>query len=123
MKNLEIVAVENGYRWSLGYRREYYKHLGRVYKLKRLGHQQYEKLLRRMEEIYPKPSRQDLRITLRLIKKIKLTFAVEKENFWFRRRYFVAIARLNFLGKSKKYKKKTEILRNYVKKFKPPFIE
>lgn len=123
VKNLEIVAAEDGYRWSLGYRREYYKHLGRVYKLKRLGHQQYEKLLLRMEAIYPKPSRRDLEITLRLIRKIKLTFAQEKENFWFRRRYYVAIARLNFLGKSKRYKRKTEILRKYVKKFKPPSIE
>lgn len=123
VKNLEIVAAEDGYRWSLSYRREYYKHLGRVYKLKRLGHQQYEKLLQRMNEIYPKPSRNDLRITLRLIRKIKDTFASEKEGFWFRRRYYVAIARLNFLGESKKYKRKVEVLRRYVNKFKPLSIE
>ena len=123
VKNLEIVAAENGYRWSLGYRREYYKHLGRVYKLKRLGHQQHEKLLLRMQQIYPKPSRRDLEITLNLIKKIKEKFAAENGSFWFRRRYSVAIARLNFLGKSKKYKKKSEILKNYVKKFKPLPVE
>lgn len=123
VKNLETVAAEDGYRWSLSYRREYYKHLGRVYKLKRLGHQQHDKLLQRMKEIYPKPSRNDLRITLRLIRKIKNSFASEKEGFWFRRRYYVAIARLNFLGESKKYKRKVEVLRRYVNKFKPLSIE
>ncbi len=123
VKNLEVVAGENGYIWTLGYRREYHKHLGRVYKLKRLGHTQHVSLLARMKKITPRPSRRDLEITIKLIKKIKLSFATEKEKFWFRRRYFVAIARLNFLGSSKKYKRKSEILRGYVKKFKPKFLE
>lgn len=123
VKNLELVALENGYRWSQAYRREYYKHLGRVYKLKRIGHNQSVKLIERMEKIKPKPSRYDLKVTVKMIRKIKETYGHDKSNFWFKRRYNVVVARLNFLANSKKFSYKIKLLREYVKKYKPIFSE
>lgn len=120
VKNIEIVAKEPNYIRSHYYRREFYKCQGRVHKLARVGHTQHKKLKERLQKIAPLPSHTDIEIVKKIIDKIKLAPQKDRDEFWFRRRFNVARARISFIMKDVNFKIVASHLLEEIKKYSPP---
>ena len=120
VKNIEIVAKEVNYIRSHYYRREFYKCQGRVNKLARVGHSQHKKFIERLQKIKPLPSNADIEIVKKIIERIKITTMQERSEFWFRRRYNVAISRVYFIRKDSIFKSVAQNLLLEIKKYSPP---
>lgn len=120
VKNMEIVAKEANYVRSHYYRREFYKCQGRVHKLARVGHIQHEKLKERLQKITPLPSHTDIDIVKKIIERIKLTPPEERSEFWFRRRFNVAISRVYFIRKDAGFKAVARHLLEEIRRYSPP---
>lgn len=120
VKSMETVAKEPNYVRSHYYRREFYKCQGRVHKLARVGHMQHKKLKERLQKIMPLPSHTDIEIIKKIIEKIKLAALSERSEFWFRRRFNVAMSRIYFLRKDVNFIVVAQYLLNELKKYSPP---
>ena len=120
VKNIEIVAKEPNYIRSHYYRREFYKCQGRVHKLARVGHTQHKKLKERLQKITPLPSHTDIEIVKKIIDRIKLAPQTDRDEFWFRRRFNVARARISFIMKDANFKAVASHLLEEIKKYSPP---
>lgn len=102
VKALEVAATGSyKYRTSYLYAREYARCLGRVYKLKRVGHSQHAPLLTRLKAVAPIPSKSEQEQCLsRLADILKLKKEGREASDDFRRKYYVLIERLSVLKKS-----------------------
>ncbi|SUB63528.1 Retron-type reverse transcriptase [Plesiomonas shigelloides] len=59
--NLERLASQVGYRTTYAYRTDFNRCMGRVNKLKRVGHNKHAVLLKKLKKILPLPSKTDLK--------------------------------------------------------------
>lgn len=100
VKNLESLAKIADYRVSRDYRRSFNRCLGRVNKLKRLGHKQYISLQTRVLNILPLPSKMDITRLDSFIHKLEGWYANHKEEYWYRRLYHQAHYDLNILNRT-----------------------
>lgn len=102
VRALEVAAKGSyKYRTSYLYAREYARCLGRVYKLKRVGHSQHAPLLTRLMAVAPIPSKSEQEqclMRLAAIQQLKQEGREASDDF--RRKYYVLIERLSILKKS-----------------------
>lgn len=105
--NVERLAKERHYRTIHPYRKDFNRCLGRVSKLKRVGHKEHVKLLERLSAIVPLPSKQDiLRCKKTLIKLEKDHSAEKHDTFWYWRRYNMASQRIMVINRTFKHEAK-----------------
>lgn len=100
VRNLEALASEGNYRTSHSYRHDFNRCMGRVNKLKRVGHTQHGGLMARLRRIYPLPSKKDVERAYLLIARLEKDFSGKSETFGYAKRSYVLADRLNVLQRS-----------------------
>lgn len=101
VQNVEKLAREAGYRTSRSYRKDFNRCLGRVNKLKRVGHMQHSPLLKRLQEIFPLPSKNDITLAIDMVDRLeKESLRGRQDSYWYHKRYYVAHERLIILRRS-----------------------
>ncbi|MCF6434587.1 reverse transcriptase family protein [Pseudoalteromonas sp. MMG022] len=110
VKNVERLASEPKFRTTHAYRQDYNRCMGRVNKLKRVGHNQHKKLTERLLKVHPKPSKKDLKRIKVMISTLERDYEKKGDNYWFYKRFYRAQERLNLIAKS---------YPNYVNKLRP----
>lgn len=98
--SIEVMASEPNYRTTHAYRRDFNRCMGRVNKLSRVGHNQYEQLLLRLRKIYPLPSQKDIERAIKMVTKLEVDSPTKQGTFWFAKRFYLAHERLNILRRS-----------------------
>lgn len=116
VQHLEAAAKEPNYITLPSYRLEYNKCMGRVNKLKRVGHIQHSDLLKRLRKIKAKTSRSDLKVAIKMLKIIRSTSVARRQHYFFQRKCAQARTLLNLIKKNKKYGKRATLLIAYLKK-------
>lgn len=119
VKNLELLAASPGYRASRAYRKDFNRCMGRVNKLKRVGHSQYDHLIKRIKAILPLPSHKDIERAEKQIQRLTIDYKKQnyKDSYWFYKRYYVASERLAILKRS--FPKKAQELRDILSPMRP----
>ena len=117
VKNLESLAKIADYRVSRDYRRSFNRCLGRVNKLKRLGHNQYKALQRRVIKILPMPSRMDITRLDSFVYKLEGWYQNHSDSYWYKRLYHRAYYDLNILNRT--FKASAEKLKARLRLIKP----
>lgn len=100
VKNIETLASERDYRTSPSYRKDFNRCMGRVNKLKRIGHIQHSDLLKRLRKIFPLPSKKDIERVAKLLQKLELDYSKKRDSYWYWRRYYLAHERLTIIARS-----------------------
>ncbi len=100
VQNVEKLAVESNYRQSHSYRKDFNRCMGRVNKLKRVGHKQHADLLKRLREILPLPSFKDIERAHLMVARLKDSYQAKGDSFWYRRRFYATHERLTILDRS-----------------------
>ena len=98
--SIESMAREPNYRTSHAYRRDFNRCMGRVNKLSRVKHNQYESLLSRLQQIFPLPSQKDIERAINIVMRLEVDFPTKQGTFWFAKRFYLAHERLNILHRS-----------------------
>ena len=119
VQHVERFAQDPIFRTSRDYRKIYNRCLGRVNRLKQLGHNQHENLKTRLNRIKPKPCRSDIKKARRLVCKLEHLYVEYGEGFGYRRIYNKALYELNILGRT--FKLTADSLRHRLKKVKPKY--
>ncbi|QYE92954.1 reverse transcriptase family protein [Pseudomonas aeruginosa] len=102
VKNVEMLAQENGYRMTHAYRRDFNKCMGRVNKLSRVSHKQHGNLVRRLVKVYPLPSKKDISRARSMVARLERDYLEKRDTYWYSRRFYIAHERLNILKRSYK---------------------
>lgn len=119
VKNLETIANERAYRLTHAYRHDFNRCMGKVNKLSRVGHPQHGKLVARLQEVYPLPSKRDISRTMQIIMRLERDVIAKRDSYWYARRFHIAHERLNILKRS--YPRVTLLLRERLKKLRPSY--
>lgn len=119
VQHVERFAKDPSFRTSRDYRKVYNRCLGRVNRLKQLGHHQHENLMSRLNRIKPLPCRSDIKKARRLVYKLKQLFKEYGEGFGYKRIYNRAIYDLNILGRT--FKLTADSLRKRLQKIEPEY--
>lgn len=109
VKNIETLSKEHSYRTTHAYRKDFNRCMGRVNKLKRVGHGQHKSLMNRLNNVKPIPSKKDIVRAVIMIENLERDHDRMHHKFWFKKRYFKAHERLNILKRS--FPKSEAILR------------
>ncbi|MGE8451044.1 MAG: reverse transcriptase family protein [Pseudomonadales bacterium] len=119
VKNLELLASTPGYRASRAYRRDFNRCLGRINKLRRVGHTQHKFLLERLQRVTPLPSHKDIERAENQVARLLKDSAKPgyQDTYWFHKRWHVASQRLVILKRS--FPNKAHELREQLRKLKP----
>lgn len=100
VKNIETLAKEHSYRTSHAYRKDFNRCMGRVNKLQRVKHNQHKNLLNRLLKVLPLPSKKDIERTKKIIERLERDHPHKKNEYWYKRRFYLAHERLNILQRS-----------------------
>lgn len=119
VKNIEVIAQENGYRMTHAYRHDFNKCMGRVNKLSRVSHKQHGNLVRRLVKVYPLPSKKDIDRARMIVSRLERDYLEKKSTYWYSRRYYIAHERLNILKRS--YKATAMELRERLRSVRPTY--
>ena len=117
VRTIEKLAEHPNFVVSTSYRRSYNKCMGRVNKLRRVGHTQHSNLVDRLKKIRPLPSRKDIRKVIVGIRKLVADHPVRGGSFGYRKRYFVLMERVNLVAR--RHKRLAQIFRSFVRDAKP----
>lgn len=117
VKNIESLAAEPGYRQSHSYRHDFNRCMGRVNKLKRVGHKQHRPLLERLKKLLPLPSSADVRRARLLIKRLEDEYTRASNSYGYRKRFYILQERLNVLGRG--YQSEAEGIRARAARIRP----
>lgn len=121
VKNIESLAREGNYRQSHSYRKDFNKCMGRVNKLKRVGHKQHGVLMDRLRRVLPLPSGADVLRARLLIKRLENSFSRDFKTYGYRKRYYILQERLNVLSRS--YRDEAESIRARASAVRPAFSD
>jgi len=94
VKNIEILASESQYRISHAYRKDYNRCMGRVNKLHRVGHNQHGKLVTRLKNVIPLPSKKDIVRVTKIMERLEKDHTGKRHTYWYMRRFYFPFARL-----------------------------
>lgn len=119
VKNIEKIAAEDGYRMTHAYRHDFNRCMGRVNKLSRVGHNQHKKLVARLVNVYPLPSKKDIERAKTIIARLERDVALKRHGYWYSRRFYMAHERLNILKRS--YPKTAGELRKKLRELVPTY--
>lgn len=100
VKSVETLAREANYRTSHAYRKDFNRCMGRVNKLKRVGHSQHTELLSRLIRVNPLPSKKDIERVTAIIARLQTDVAKKRDGFWYSKRFYVAHERINIIRRS-----------------------
>ncbi len=117
--NIESLASEPGYRVTFAYRKDFNRCMGRVNKLKRVGHEKHQTLVNKLLKILPLPSEKDLKRCKASILRLETDFPLKGDTYWYRKRFYIVHDRLNVLQRT--YKKTTLKLRSRMKPIRPEY--
>lgn len=119
VQHVERFAQDAAFRTSRDYRKIFNRCLGRVNRLKQLGHSQHENLKRRLMRIKPKPSRSDVKKARRLIYKIESLYSDYGSGYRYLSLYNKALYELTILGRTFKFT--ADSLKSRLKKVRPTY--
>lgn len=117
VQHVERFAQDAAFRTSREYRKIFNRCLGRVNRLKQLGHNQHENLKSRLMRIKPKPSRGDIKKARRLVFKIEKLYHDYGTGYRFKSLYNKALYELTILNRT--FKLTSAALRLRLKKVEP----
>lgn len=119
VNNLQKSASTPGYRASRAYRREFNRCMGRVNKLRRVGHTQHEELMCKLRRVLPLPSHADIPKAEARVSRLEQDALKPgyKDTHWFYKRYYVTSERLKILQRS--FPRISQELRERLRKIKP----
>ncbi|RUC69068.1 reverse transcriptase family protein [Pseudomonas aeruginosa] len=100
VKDIEILAKDHLYRITHAYRHDFNRVMGRVNKLKRIGHTQHENLKNRMLKLYPLPSFKDITRARLAVERVERDYEEKGGTYWYKKRFYRAHERLNLLKRS-----------------------
>jgi len=121
VRNVEKIASEPKFRLTYNYRKEFYKCLGRVNKLSRLGHNQHKALIARLMKVYPKPSKKDVKRCKELVRRLNVDFNEKSGDYWYFKRFHLVQDRLNLVKQS--YPNLADELRSQLQLIRPNYAE
>jgi RNA-directed DNA polymerase len=119
VRNIQKLASEPGYRTTHAYRKDFNRCVGRVNKLKRVGHEQHIKLMNKLLALKPLPSKADIIRCNNLVKRLERDFTTLNHQFWYYRRFNKTHERLNILQRS--FPRTARELRARMKLIKPSY--
>lgn len=119
--NIECMARVNNFRTSNSYRKQFYRCMGRVNKLARVGHSKHLQFLNKLLKIQPLPSRNDIKKVLLAIKRLKRFPYEERSSRQYKRIYGIAMHRAGIIGRT--YIKEQKIILNELKNLKPNALD
>ncbi|MBU9841922.1 MULTISPECIES: reverse transcriptase family protein [Rahnella] len=101
VRNIESLSSETNYRTTHAYRKDFNRCMGRVNKLKRVNHSQYETLFNRLLKLVPLPSKKDIdRVSVSLLR-LESDYKLGKhDSYWYWKRYYRIHERLNILQRT-----------------------
>jgi RNA-directed DNA polymerase len=117
--NIEKLAAEAGYRITHAYRKDFNRCMGRVNKLKRVGHEAHEKLVGKLLRVLPLPAKVDIKRARTIVARLERDFKSKKYDYWYHKRFYKAHDRLNILQRT--YSKSALELRLKLKSIKPEY--
>lgn len=120
VRAIELLASDPAFASSPGFRRSFNKCMGRVNKLKRVGHSQHAKLVKRLQLVRPLPSRRDIKKAIASIRRLGTEFDSRGHTYGYRKRYFILMERLNLIARS--HKRLALILRGAIKDMRPTYV-
>ncbi|WP_447929046.1 reverse transcriptase family protein [Vreelandella sp. EE27] len=97
VQSIEKVAKIPGYRTTRVYRRSFSKCLGRVNKLKRVGHNKHAVLLKRLKVVRPLAHEDDVERVKSMIRRLRHDYESKRATYLYHRRYHRAHQRLNII--------------------------
>ena len=122
VRNIESLAAERNYRTTHAYRKDFNRCMGRVNKLKRVNHSQYESLVNRLFKLFPLPSKKDLdRVSISLANLEDDFHKGKHDTYWYWKRYHRVHERINILQRT--FVREAIIFRNKTKAIKPSYIQ
>lgn len=98
--HLTRLASEPGYRTTFSYRKDYNRCVGRVNKLKRIGHEKHAIFLKKIVDIPPLPSKKDIERAIKSVERLEKDFNEKKSSYWYYKRFYRAHERLNILQRT-----------------------
>ncbi|WP_347360420.1 reverse transcriptase family protein [Vibrio vulnificus] len=116
---LENLYSEPNYNTSYSYRKDFQRCVGRVNKLARVHHEKHKPLMNRLRKIRPKPSEIDLKISKKILSKLKKEYDDKKDKYWYKKQYWQLVDRVNLISST--YHKEACYFRNELKNIKPEF--
>ena len=115
----ELLYAEASFRFTSSYRKTFNRCLGRVNKLKRVGHSQHKALLGRLLQVRPLASQRDLVCAHIAASRLEKEYAMHKDTFGYHRRFYVLQERLNLIQRT--YPRIAGRLRLRLKSIRPEF--
>ncbi len=100
VQHLEKFALNPSFRTSKSYRELFDRALGRVNRLKQLGHNQHDNLLKRVNLILPKPNNFDIQKCIKLVNKLKALHPKYGDGYRYKSLYYKAQYELNILQRT-----------------------
>lgn len=102
LQALEKLSSEPAYRTSFGYRKDYFRCLGRVNKLARVKHEKHRLMMNRLKKIIPLPSEIDIKIARLVIVKLDAASKIPNKlnSYWYRRQYWKLVDRINLISRT-----------------------
>lgn len=117
--NIECLASEPGYRVIFAYRRDFNRCMGRINKLKRVGHEKHKTLVSKLLKILPLPSEKDLKRCKASILRLEADYPLKGDSYWYRKRFYILHDRLNVLQRT--YNKTADSIRDRMKEITPKY--
>jgi len=96
----ELIYAEAGFRFTSSYRKAFNRCLGRVNKLKRVGHSQHKVLLKRLLQVRPVASQKDLVRAHAAAARLAREYSSHRETFGYHRRFYLLQERLNLIQRT-----------------------
>ncbi|MDO8715120.1 MAG: reverse transcriptase family protein [Polynucleobacter sp.] len=119
VKNIETLAQEASYKTTHSYRKDFNRCMGRVNKLKRVGHNQHTPLSARLIKVLPLPSKKDLDRVEIIVKRLEADSSTKRDTYWYWRRFYLAHERLTILNRS--FPRVTSELRARLRPLRPKY--
>lgn len=119
VKNIEQLAKERNYITTHAYRKDFNRCMGRVNKLKRIGHNQHQSLVERLNRVRPLPSKKDLERCNQMVERLENDYQNQKSSYWYHKRFYRARERLTILDRT--FKVTAADLRLRMRDIKPLF--
>ncbi|MGX9313646.1 reverse transcriptase family protein [Pantoea ananatis] len=108
VRNIEHLASETNYRTTHPYRKDFNRCMGRVNKLQRVNHKQYESLATRLLRILPLPSKKDIERISEQIERLENEYNNNLHgSYWYWRRFNKVHERITILKRTFKSEAKT----------------
>lgn len=122
VRNIECLASETNYRTTHPYRKDFNRCIGRVNKLKRVNHTQYDNLVARLLRILPLPSKKDIERISEQIDRLENEYSNNLHgSYWYWRRLNKVHERITILNRT--FKSEAKTYRDRLKKINHCYIQ